>query len=153
MLQLITDFGFGFATDQVLKFHSQAADSYNYVFGFRGSNHGELLPEWMGKNLQMVPPEYPTNKTEALWSSHSPRCSSHSGFTLHIRLPIPEDQPLSQEWHPDVYWSHWLDRRGCCHCRLHHGSVDKFRQIWVGAWMNYPSILEHFNNESTSHMD
>ena len=51
LMQLATDIGFGFPTDTQMKMHTEFADTYYYIFGFRGSNHSNLLPEWMGQYL------------------------------------------------------------------------------------------------------
>lgn len=48
LAMMITDVGFGYPTDSQIKMHSDHADSYYWVFGFRGDNHSALLPEWMG---------------------------------------------------------------------------------------------------------
>ena len=47
--QLNTDLSFGLDQDRQAKLHTDFADTYFYVFGFRGENTGDLLPEWMGQ--------------------------------------------------------------------------------------------------------
>lgn len=47
--EMITDVGFGYSEDLVMKHHSEfGSDTYHYLLGYRSKNAAELVPEWMG---------------------------------------------------------------------------------------------------------
>lgn len=45
---MITDAAFGSPWDKQMKKHSEYENTYGYVYGYRGRNSSNLIPEWMG---------------------------------------------------------------------------------------------------------
>jgi len=47
VVQLLTDYAFGYAWDRQAKINSQYKDTYTYIQAFKSLNSS--IPDWMGK--------------------------------------------------------------------------------------------------------